>query len=49
MNRHNLKKLLTAGFLVVSLVCAWNEAWSPASYFLFLAAFIDWTNKPSVG
>ncbi len=48
MNRHNLEKGLMGGFLLVSLVFAICRLWSPASYFLFLAAFVDfddWTNS----
>lgn len=37
---------LTGVFLAISLVFAGLQQWSPASYFLFLAAFVDfddWT------
>jgi hypothetical protein len=46
--RHYVEKGLTALFLAISLGLAADHAWSPASYFLFLAAFVDfddWSHK----
>lgn len=46
--RHIIERVLTGAFLVVSVAYASQQNWSPANYFLFLAAIIDfddWTNK----
>lgn len=48
MNRHHVEKAMMGLFLLISMVCAASGAWSPASYFLFLAAFVDfddWTHQ----
>ena len=47
MTRHYVVMGLTGLFLGISLVFAAFQQWSPASYFLFLAAFVDfddWTH-----
>jgi phosphatidylserine synthase len=52
MIRHYVEMGLTAGFLILSVRFAWLQQWSPASYFLFLAAFVDfddWTHGPKAG
>jgi len=49
MNRHLVEKVLMGLFLAISLGFAAIQQWSPASYFLFLAAFVDfddWTHGP---
>lgn len=46
--RHIIERLLTGFFLALSVWCAIQQNWSPANYFLFLAALVDfddWTNK----
>lgn len=49
--RHIIERCLVGVFLVLSVSCAIEGNWSPANYFLFLAAIIDfddWTNKDSI-
>ena len=41
MTKHTLERLLVAIFLLISLGNAAVGNWSPAGYFLFLAAFVD--------